>query len=184
MAGQWKIQILCSPSLRKSTSWLPDPTKCAFMAKNQKPTSFSAFSSTLKPPLSRVHIQLPWVGYLGGCVWLKTNKSKLAAELDFLPHLIAKCKRQLSKKKIEFLRYNIRFLFHLCLAYMQHRKSNLPKYTQPNQCNFYRTQVSLGSGLWVPVSVSPSLPTTDLWNFADVTLADDDINSIRLIMPI
>ena len=137
MAGQWKIQILCSPSLRKSTSWLPDPTKCAFMAKNQKSTSFSAFSSTLKPPLSRVHIQLPWVGYLGGCVWLKTNKSKLAAELDFLPHLIAKCKRQLSKKKIEFLRYNIRFLFHLCLAYMQHHKSTLPKCTQPNQCIFY-----------------------------------------------
>ena len=41
-------------------------------------------------------------------------------------------------------------------------------------CNFYRTQVSLGSGLWVPVS----LCTTPFWNFADVTLADDDTNWI------
>ena len=40
--------------------------------------------------------------------------------------------------------------------------------------NFYRTQVSLGSGLWVPVSLTPGA----LWNFADVTLADDDTNSI------
>ena len=42
---------------------------------------------------------------------------------------------------------------------------------------FYRTQVSLGSGLWVPVSLSPSLQ--DLCeNLTDVTLADDDTNSI------
>ena len=39
---------------------------------------------------------------------------------------------------------------------------------------FYRTQVSLGSGLWVPVSLYP----TALRNFTDVTLADDDTNSI------
>ena len=32
--------------------------------------------------------------------------------------------------------------------------------------------------------VSMYLPTTDLWNFADVTLADDDTNSIQLMMPI
>ena len=41
---------------------------------------------------------------------------------------------------------------------------------------FYRTQVSLGSGLWV--SVSLCLSQTFGWNFADVTLADDDTNSI------
>ena len=40
--------------------------------------------------------------------------------------------------------------------------------------SFYRTQVSLGSGLWVPVYLRPRT----LWNFADVTLADDDTNSI------
>ena len=39
---------------------------------------------------------------------------------------------------------------------------------------FYRTQVSLGSGLWVPVSVCHRA----FWNFADVTLANDDTNSI------
>ena len=38
---------------------------------------------------------------------------------------------------------------------------------------FYRTQVSLGSGLWVPLYVR----TRHLWNFGDVTLADDDTNS-------
>ena len=43
--------------------------------------------------------------------------------------------------------------------------------------DFYRTQVSLGSGLWIPVSLTPSLQ--DLFeNFTDVTLADDDTNSI------
>ena len=39
---------------------------------------------------------------------------------------------------------------------------------------FYRTQVSLGSGLWVPVYIHPRA----LWNIADVTLADDDTNSM------
>ena len=38
----------------------------------------------------------------------------------------------------------------------------------------YRIQMSLGSGLWVPVS----LTTRAFWNFADVTLADDDTNPI------
>ena len=42
--------------------------------------------------------------------------------------------------------------------------------------HFYRTQVSLGSGLWVPVSLSNS--KTFGWDFTDVTLADDDTNSI------
>ena len=41
---------------------------------------------------------------------------------------------------------------------------------------FYQTQVSLGSGLWVLVSVTP-YKTLGL-DFADVTLADDDTNSI------
>ena len=48
---------------------------------------------------------------------------------------------------------------------------------------FYRTQVSLGSGLWVPVSLSIYVRTAVLWNFADVTLADDDTNSILLMVP-
>ena len=39
-----------------------------------------------------------------------------------------------------------------------------------------RTQVSLGPGLWVLVSVSNY--KTFGWDFADVTLADDDTNSI------
>ena len=44
----------------------------------------------------------------------------------------------------------------------------------------YRSQVSLGSGLWVPVSLTPYLHTSKSfgWDFADVTLADDDTNSI------
>ena len=40
--------------------------------------------------------------------------------------------------------------------------------------NIYRTQVSLGSGLWVPVSVPTS--NTFGWDFTDVTLAYDDTN--------
>ena len=37
--------------------------------------------------------------------------------------------------------------------------------------------MSLGSGLWVPVSLTPSLQYL-FENFTDVTLADDDTNSI------
>ena len=43
--------------------------------------------------------------------------------------------------------------------------------------NFYRTQVSLGSSLWVPVSVCTYVREL-CENFADVTLADDDTNLI------
>ena len=43
--------------------------------------------------------------------------------------------------------------------------------------NFYRTQVSLGSGLWVPASV-PTYVQDLFENFTGVTLADDDTNSI------
>ena len=44
-------------------------------------------------------------------------------------------------------------------------------------CNFYRTQVSLGSGLWVPVSLC--LYVQELCeNFTDVTLADVDTKLI------
>ena len=39
--------------------------------------------------------------------------------------------------------------------------------------NFYRTQVSLGSNLWVRLSETPT-PCVDL---TDVTLADEDTNS-------
>ena len=39
---------------------------------------------------------------------------------------------------------------------------------------FYRTQVSLGSGLWVRCLYVKNFG----WNFADVTLADNDTNSI------
>ena len=45
----------------------------------------------------------------------------------------------------------------------------------------YRTQVSLGSGLWVLVSL---VQTYFGWNFSDVTLDDDDTNSMQLMMPI
>ena len=40
--------------------------------------------------------------------------------------------------------------------------------------DFYRTQVNLGSDLWVRMSVRP----TPLWNLTDVTLVDEDTNSI------
>ena len=39
---------------------------------------------------------------------------------------------------------------------------------------FYRTQVNLGSDLWVRMFVRPR----PLWNLTDVTLADEDTNSI------
>ena len=48
-------------------------------------------------------------------------------------------------------------------------------YLEINVRNFYRTQVSLGSGLWVPVSLTPSKSFAKLYY---VTLADDDTNSI------
>ena len=41
--------------------------------------------------------------------------------------------------------------------------------------SFYRTQVNLGSDSWVRMSVSESTTCIDL---ADVTLADEDTNSI------
>ena len=40
--------------------------------------------------------------------------------------------------------------------------------------NFYRTQVSLGSDLWVLISVRPR----GFADLTDVTLADEDSNSI------
>ena len=39
---------------------------------------------------------------------------------------------------------------------------------------FYRTQVSLGSDLWIQVSLTQPLVA----DFTDVTLADEDANSI------
>ena len=42
-------------------------------------------------------------------------------------------------------------------------------------CHFYRTQVSLGSDLWVLISVRQ---TRLCWDLTDVTLADEDSNSI------
>ena len=44
--------------------------------------------------------------------------------------------------------------------------------------HFYRTQVHLGSDLWVRMSVCPSLSPTPLWNLTELTLADDDTNPI------
>ena len=43
-----------------------------------------------------------------------------------------------------------------------------------SQYSFYRTQVSLGSDLWVLMSVHTRL----CWDLTDVTLADEDSNSI------
>ena len=47
---------------------------------------------------------------------------------------------------------------------------------------FYRTQVSLGSDLWVRMSVRPSVrpsvTETPFADLTDVTLADEDIKSI------
>ena len=40
--------------------------------------------------------------------------------------------------------------------------------------DFYQTQVSLGSDIWVPMSVRKRC----FWNFADVTLADQATKSI------
>ena len=43
--------------------------------------------------------------------------------------------------------------------------------------NFYRTQVSLGSDLWVLAYVTDSLSTRLFADLTDVTLADEDSNS-------
>ena len=48
---------------------------------------------------------------------------------------------------------------------------------KPVPKHFYRTQVSLGPDLWVLMSVRPSLPTP-FADLTDVTLADEDSNSI------
>ena len=42
--------------------------------------------------------------------------------------------------------------------------------------HFYRTQVSLGSDLWVRVSLTHSLTDTPFADLTDVTLADGDTN--------
>ena len=44
--------------------------------------------------------------------------------------------------------------------------------------SFYRTQVSLGSDLWVWAYVRPSLTERLCSDLTDVTLADEDSNSI------
>ena len=44
--------------------------------------------------------------------------------------------------------------------------------------HFYRTQVSVGSDLWVLMSVSQSVTPRGLADLTDVTLADEDSNSI------
>ena len=44
--------------------------------------------------------------------------------------------------------------------------------------HFYRTQVSLGSDLWVLMSVRPSVTPRGFADLIDVTLADEDSNSI------
>ena len=43
---------------------------------------------------------------------------------------------------------------------------------------FYRTQVNLGSDLWVRMSVRPSVTPRPFADLTDVTLADEDTNSI------
>ena len=43
---------------------------------------------------------------------------------------------------------------------------------------FYRTQVNLGSDLWVRMSVRHKLTETPCADLTDVTLADEDTNSI------
>ena len=49
-----------------------------------------------------------------------------------------------------------------------------PASLRPYKANFYRTQVNLGSDLWVRMSVS----LRGLLNLTDVTPADDDTNPI------
>ena len=44
--------------------------------------------------------------------------------------------------------------------------------------NFYRTQVSLGSDLWVLISLTHSLTTRLCADLTDVTLADEESNPI------
>ena len=44
--------------------------------------------------------------------------------------------------------------------------------------DFYRTQVNLGSDLWVRMSVRLSLSKTPCVDLTDVTLADEDTKSI------
>ena len=44
---------------------------------------------------------------------------------------------------------------------------------------FYRTQVILGSDLWVRVSLTHSLSPRGFADLTEVTLADEDTNSIN-----
>ena len=70
------------------------------------------------------------------------------------------------------------FVFYLYLyLYLHHPTILEAALKKKNSCvlHFYRTQVSLGSDLWVWAYVSPRL-CADL---TDVTLADKDTNSIQ-----
>ena len=44
--------------------------------------------------------------------------------------------------------------------------------------SFYRTQVNLGSDLWVRMSVRHWVSPTPCWNLTELTLADEDTKSI------
>ena len=69
------------------------------------------------------------------------------------------------------------FVFYLYLyLYLHHPTILEAALKKKNSCvlHFYRTQVSLGSDLWVWAYVSPRL-CADL---TDVTLADEDSNSL------
>ena len=56
------------------------------------------------------------------------------------------------------------------IPFQQYQEFNIPT----KAVCFYRTQVSLGSDLWVMISLSPRR----LADLTDVTLADEDSNSI------
>ena len=62
---------------------------------------------------------------------------------------------------------------------MAHRK--VKSFCQSYQgicCPNYRTQVSLGSDLWVRLSLTNKLTLRGFADLTDVTLADEDTNSI------
>jgi len=75
------------------------------------------------------------------------------------------------------------FRFSICQAQPKYQQilrwhCRLPAHVEKlpfgQHCNFYRTQVNLGSDLWVRMSVTP----TPCWNLTELTLADEDTKSI------
>ena len=58
------------------------------------------------------------------------------------------------------------------------QRANFSVLARGPQLGFYRTQVSLGPDLWIRLSQTCSLTERGFADLTDVTLADEDTNSI------